>query len=251
MFPVMNRQMLNHRAARRFVRRRVATMVGMLDYFRFPNGRNPWGGPFNGQCFRQELFLALVRTCRPAAIIETGTYLGSSTEFIAEVSKLPVYSVESSPRAFGFAAMRLRGHRNVRLSLGDSREFLTKFIGGDGVRYAGRPVLFYLDAHWGEDLPLGNELENIFDSISHAITMIDDFQVPYDAGYSYDDYGTGKALTRDYIAPHIAQYRLAEFYPTTPSAHESGSRRGCVVLAHDSHVIDALSKIPLLGKWPT
>lgn len=247
--------MLNHHVALQLLRRRLATIgpkhLGMLDYFRYPNRRDPWGGPFNGQCFRRKLFLSLVRTCRPAAIIETGTYLGVSTEFIAEVYKLPVYSVESSPRNFGFATVRLRKHRNVRLSLGDSREFLKKFIAGDRVRYVGRPVLFYLDAHWGEALPLADELANIFGAISHAITMIDDFEVPYDPGYGYDDYGPGKALTRDYIAPHIAQYRLAEFYPTTPSAAESGSRRGCVVLAHDPGVVDALLKISLLRKWPT
>ena len=29
--------------------------------------------------------------------------------------------------------------------------------------------------------------------------MIDDFQVPDDSGYGYDDYGSGATLSRDYL----------------------------------------------------
>src|SRR5262245_49387002 len=205
------------------VKRYVAAMIGptrlgMIDYFRFPEQRDRWGGSFNGQHKRRELFLSLIFSCRPAVIIETGTYKGVSTAFMAEASKLPVYSVEADARNFGFAKMRLRKHRNVQISLGDSRKFLMNFIRSEAGRYAGHPLLFYLDAHWGEDLPLSEELAIIFASVSQAIVMIDDFQVPYDVGYGYDDFGDGKALTRDYIAPALAQYRLVEFYPTTRSA---------------------------------
>lgn len=59
----------------------------------------------------------------------------------------------------------------------------------------------YLDAHWGEDLPLAEKLEIVFSWDSDAIVMIDDFQVPDDPGYAYDDYGPGKALTPDLVDP--------------------------------------------------
>ena len=140
---------------------------------------------------------------------------------MATASKLPVYSVEADARNFGFAKMRLSKHRNVHLSFGDSREFLMNFIAGTAARYTGHPLLFYLDAHWGEDLPLSDELVIILSSFSHVIVLIDDFQVPGDEGYGYDDYGAGKALSRGYIAPHVSKFQLAEFYPTTPSAAES------------------------------
>jgi hypothetical protein len=224
---------------------------GTIDYFRFPERRDPWGGPFNGQYKRRELFLSLIPACRPAAIVETGTHVGASTEFMAEVSKLPVYSVEADARSFGFAKMRLRKHRKVQLFLGDSRIFLRNFIASDGARYLGRPLLFYLDAHWGEDLPLSEELEIIFASFSQAIVIIDDFQVPYDSGYGYDDYGAGKTLNGEYIAPQVKRFQIVEFYPATPSSVESSIRRGCVLLAQDPGIIDALSQVPLLRKWPT
>jgi predicted O-methyltransferase YrrM len=207
--------------------------------------------PFNGQKVRQELFRHLLQVSRPAAIVETGTYLGSSTDFMAECSRLPVYSVEADARTHAFAKMRLRKRDNVKLSLGDSREFITKFIEVEASKYAGHPLVFYLDAHWGEDLPLYEEIAEIFFSRLQAIVMIDDFQVPDDNGYGYDDYGVGKTLATEYIAPLVSQFQLAEFYPRPPSAVETGLRRGCVVVAQNPTLIDALAGISLLRRWRT
>jgi predicted O-methyltransferase YrrM len=225
------------------------TRLGMLDYVLDRTSKDPWGGPFNGQKARQDLFRHLLQACRPAAIIETGTYLGSSAEFMAECSGLPVYSIEADARSYGFAKMRLRKHHNVKLSFGDSREFITKFIEGEANKYTSRALLFYLDAHWGQDLPLFGEVATIVSSFSQAVIMIDDFQVPEDNGYGYDDYGVGKALIRGYIAPLVSQFELAEFYPRTPSATESGGRRGCVVVTRDPSLIEALEGISLLRRW--
>jgi hypothetical protein len=63
--------------------------------------------------------------------------------------------------------------------------------------------------------------------------MIDDFQVPFDPGYGYDDYGPGKALTFEYIAPAIAENGLCALYPATPSGEEDGMRRGCIILGKE------------------
>ena len=67
-----------------------------------------------------------------------------------------------------------------------------------------------------------------------AVVMIDDFQVRSDAGYGYDDYGPEKALVLGYIRAAISAHQLQAYYPSTPSVAESGSRRGCVVLAKGS-----------------
>ena len=219
------------------------TRLGMLDYVLDRTSKDPWGGPFNGQKARQDLFRHLLQACRPAAIIETGTYLGSTVEFMAECSGLAHLFDRGC-----FAKMRLRKHHNVKLSFGDSREFITKFIEGEANKYTSHALLFYLDAHWSEDLPLFDEVATIVSSFSQAVVMIDDFQVPEDNGYGYDDYGVGKALIRGYIAPLVSQFELAEFYPTTPSTTESGSRRGCVVVTRDPSIIEALKGISLLRR---
>src|SRR5262249_41173944 len=123
----------------------ISTGLGMLEYLLGRN-RNPWGGPFNGQKARQNLFRHLLHSCQPAAIIQTRTYLGRSTDFMAGCSMLPVYSVETDARSYGFAKMRLKMCENVKLSLGDSREFLINFIESEATKYTGHPLFFYLDA---------------------------------------------------------------------------------------------------------
>jgi hypothetical protein len=98
-------------------------------------------------------------------------------------------------------------------------------------------------------LSLLDELKKIVSSVPGAIVMIDDFQVPEDNGYGYDDYGAGKALIRNYIASLVSQFALAEFFPTTPSAVETGIRRGCVVIARNPRLIYVLEGILLLRRW--
>src|SRR5437667_12875111 len=99
---------------------------------------------------------------------------------------------------------------------------------------AHRTLFFYLDANGNGYLPLAEELEIVLSRCPAAIATLDDFEVPFDPGYRYDDYGPGKALTASYIAPIMSRYQLQTFYPSTPSAAESGLRRGCAVLAKEA-----------------
>jgi hypothetical protein len=222
------------------------TVIGMISYLSFPSRGAAWGGAFNGQIARQALFRDIIDSCQPCAIVETGTYLGTTTEFLADTG-LPVYSIESDRRNYGFARARLWGRRNVSLFRGDSRKTLHKLIDGPlHVFASSNSLFFYLDAHWNDDLPLAGELELVFSRCSAAVVMIDDFQVSFDAGYAYDDYGAGKALIPQYIAPFVSSYGLRAFYPSTPSATESGLRRGCIVLANHSALVLGLSSLPLL-----
>src|SRR5436190_4416368 len=41
-----------------------------------------WGGAFNGQEGRRALFVDLIERLKPAAIVETGTFRGSTTEWM-------------------------------------------------------------------------------------------------------------------------------------------------------------------------
>src|SRR5579862_7023560 len=53
------------------------SLLGYLDYYRFPKLAASWGGPFNGQRARQEIFNALLRAIPFDLIVETGTYRGA------------------------------------------------------------------------------------------------------------------------------------------------------------------------------
>src|SRR6516164_631039 len=133
-------------------------LLGAIDYALYPDRGAAWGGPFNGQRFRVALFWALIRQLEPAAIVETGTYLGTTTELMAETG-LPVFTVEEHPRSYGFARARLRRLRNVTLLHDDSRTALRTLFDGPLRGFAGRTIFFYLDAHWNDDLPLADELD--------------------------------------------------------------------------------------------
>jgi hypothetical protein len=116
------------------------------------------------------------------------------------------------------------------------------------IRRTASNLFIYLDAHWNADLPLADELDIVFNACPPAVVMVDDFQVPDDPGYGYDDYGPGQALTADYIAPAVEAFALMPFYPATPAAEERGARRGCVVLVRRGVHTAALASLGLLRR---
>jgi hypothetical protein len=240
---------------------RIQQTIGMLEYVKSPDRGADWG-PFNGQSARQALFVDILTHTRPCAIVETGTSLGATTELFSQTG-LPVFTFELYPRHYGFARARFWRTRNVKLLHGDSRDGLCRLFDGPLHELSSRAIFFYLDAHghvYSDDLPLAEELDIVFGQCPSAVVMIDDFEVPTDAGYGYDDYGPGKALIAAYIRPVIAAHQLQAFYPSTPSVADYPStpmaaagyadpgrlRRGCVVLAKQAYHGTALVSLPLL-----
>jgi hypothetical protein len=201
-------------------------LLGRFEYYCHPEMLDVWGGPFNGQCFRQLMYVDLVSACKFEAIVETGTFRGSTTRFLAENSGgAPVYSCEYSPVNFEFAKWRLRSNQHLFLFNLDSRKFIRELSISRQAR-----TFFYLDAHWSADLPLREELELILQNFENFVVMIDDFEVPNDPGYEADDYGPGKRLSlRDF--PLHQDRRIACYFPARSASQESGLRRGAIVLA--------------------
>ena len=67
-------------------------LLGHLELYLRPHLKDSLGDPFNGQQFRQTIFLELFSAFQFKSIIETGTYRGNTTEFMATKSQLPVYT---------------------------------------------------------------------------------------------------------------------------------------------------------------
>ncbi|MGQ0522462.1 MAG: hypothetical protein ACT4P8_02240 [Betaproteobacteria bacterium] len=201
------------------------TALGVLDYYRFPELRHSWGGPFNGQEFRARIFLELIARIEFSAIVETGAYRGTTTEYLWSTSRLPVYSVEKYGRSYGYVRRRFLSNREIRVTHGDSRAFLPDIFR----RYArmGEQWFFYLDAHSEDASPLKEEVDIIFAGPCKAVVMVDDFKVPGDPDYEFNDDGAG----RDLGLEHLDRPDLAAFFPALSGKCESGERRGCVVLA--------------------
>ena len=217
-------------------------LLATLEYYLRPSVREPSGGPLNGQHVRQQIVLELLRAVPFEAIVETGTYRGSSTEFFATHSQVPVRTVESSPRFFYYSNLRFRRRPRVQLTLGDSRELLRRLA--TDATFPKQRVFFYLDAHWYDDLPLREEVELIARSWNDAAIMIDDFEVPGDTGYGFDNYGPDKRLCLEYL-PSLSALGMTAYFPAAPSEQETGPRRGCVVLAHGA-LADRIANLQLL-----
>lgn len=176
------------------------------------------------------MFLEIVRAAGVVRIVETGTYRGTTTLYMRAATGLPVVTVEASPHQVGYCRARFLLRRGIRLEDGDSRSFLRRQLKAgriEGVQF------IYLDAHWGEDLPLADEVQIIRASGCRAVVMVDDFQVPGDVGYGYDDYGPGKRLTVEYLRERGVRPATV-FFPSVGSEQETGCKRGSVVFTTDA-----------------
>ena len=191
--------------------------------------QNCWGGPFNGQEGRLAIIQELLEAVVPTAIVETGTYRGISTHWLAQHFTGPIWSCEAENLYFLQAEQRLKGCRSVFLELSDSRAFLKRLV---LTLSPDQPTFFYLDAHWNQDLPLRDELATIFASQPKAVVMIDDFRIPQDAGYGWDDYGIGARVDATALAGVIPD-GASIYVPTLLSSDETGAKRGCCVIAWD------------------
>jgi hypothetical protein len=207
--------------------------------------KEAWGGAFNGQHYRQRMCERLLKCVSFSAIVETGTFRGSTTEFLADMMSVPVFSCELNERFFCFARMRLAAHKNVRLFCMDSREFLKEILAGNAL--ADGPIFFYLDAHWIQDLPLWDEIKIILENRTNAVIMIDDFRVPGDVGFGYDDYGPGKRLSLPDLRANLAS-ETDLFFPRYPSGAETGAKRGVVVLAQHELADLVAHNVPYLER---
>lgn len=219
--------------------------IGAIDYLRYPGQRSGYGGAFNGQQHRARIFDELLEQCEFDAIVETGTFRGTTTEHLARKSRLPVYTVESNARFVGFARARLVLRSRVQVCHGDSRRFLSKLAGRSSLK--GHHIFFYLDAHGGEDLPLRRELELILGSWPNPVIMIDDFRVPGDDGYGYDDDGESRTLDLRILRG----LEVHTFFPVARSDDETGRRRGCVVTCPPGSQSARLRACMTLREWPT
>jgi hypothetical protein len=184
-------------------------------------------GACNGQRGRAAMLRELVDLVDPTAIVETGTFRGMTTRFLAQLTSRPIYSVEVDTRYYIYSVLRLARLRRVHIHRGDSRDFLRWLAGTDS---AGNRPIFYLDAHCqlAGTVALAGEVAIIDDCWRDAAVVIDDAQVSDDPGYGYDTYN-GRPIGLDSLA--LPDGRFDAFWPALESSDETGYRRGAVVLA--------------------
>ena len=203
---------------------------------------------FNGQLLRKQIFRDLITALEFKAIVETGTQVGNTTGYMAEISKLPIYSCESQRRFHLIAKMRLSDFKNIHLDLSDSPHYLNKLAGGVLPQ---QNTFFYLDAHGccdKDSQPLKEEINIIAGHWENFVVMVDDFMVPNNNGYKYDNYGKSDALSLKLIDKLIRKYGLIPFFPAFSAAKETGYQRGCVVLTKTGVLEKQISQLNSLTR---
>lgn len=218
---------------------------GLLDYWLKPGLRTgevlydlSWrgSGPMNGQPSKRLVVEQIFDRIGPTQIVETGTNRGLTTAYLAGFP-VRVHTIELDERLYGYSTMRLRHLHNVTLHLGRSVEVLRE------LKTEPR-VLFYLDAHgdagnmWDSvEVPLHEELVEIFSRWPSPVVLVDDFQVPGDS-YSYLDRGPGRRLTPEILGEFEG---LSRWYPSAPAYTEPGMNTGWMVMGSDhSAVLDGI-----------
>lgn len=222
--------------------RALALGLACADYWLRPGLKAQYGGPLNDQHARARLCEQLASLGGVRAVVETGTYRGTTTLFLARLFGTAVYSVEIDPRFHYYAWLRTRGVASVKLALGDSRQFLRGLALDPDVPK--QDVFFYLDAHRPGNIPLREEVDLICRTWDQSLVMIDDFAVPGDPGYGFLDYGPGLRYATELLPPVTQNYR--QFYPATSSCEENGYRRGCILLVPPGRWAERLRDLALV-----
>lgn len=158
---------------------------------------------FHGDPQYQLLVDAILKHAQASDFVETGSFLGRSTAWVAQRwPQVQVHSTEINPEFFQTAQRRLSAWPNVHLQLGHSVQFITELVQPGKL---GKLPVFFLDAHWEEDWPLPRELALIRAACPRAIIIIDDFRVPTQPLFSFDDYGSDKVCAFEAILPHLSR----------------------------------------------
>lgn len=214
-------------------------LMGKYEYYFKPKYKKSYGGVFNGQTIRKQIYLDLLASFNFNYLVETGAYRANTTMFLAE-STLPVYTVEIIDRFYSYSETRTKKINNIHLYQNDSRLFLSDLSSNKKLLHEN--VFFYLDAHGGEDQPLNEELSIIFNNWRNSVVMVDDFKVP-GTDYAFDDYGDNKILDLNFIEKSILTLNLKAYFPKDGPEKETGFKRGCIILARGKDSIKKLEKI--------
>jgi hypothetical protein len=218
-------------------------ILGQIDYYRIKFFSLPLGEPFNGQTYRQQIFLEIIRKLNPLSIIETGTFRGTSTIYMHLSSNLPIHTIEVDRRYYTYSKKRFKDYPQIKIYYSNSVEALNNLI--NNKELVGARLFFYLDAHWDWYLPLEDELKIIFNNWINSIVMVDDFQVPDDPGYGYDNYSNGKALDIN-LLNSVSELQLGIFLPKEKGIFETGARKGSIILAKSPEIINKLKSFDTL-----
>ena len=179
--------------------------------------------PFNGQVIRASTIFQIARELKPSYVIETGTFKGTSTVWLAGLATKGTYTIEIDSLSASDARKRFSENYSdlpIQLIVGDSAEQIKEVL--KNIESKTESVLAYLDAHWLDAIPTALEIEALVKWDGTWVAVIDDFYNPHDLNYGFDKY-------RDVVIGSellSAIDGLEIWVSTLPAKEETGARRG-------------------------
>ncbi len=192
--------------------------------------------PFNGQVTRHRQIQQISNIVKPDIAIETGTFLGTSTPYLATLVSGNTYTIEFVTKYAKKARMRFEDEfKNLGITLIEGNsvkeiQVLLKTIPSTST------ILAYLDAHWEKELPTAQELTELLRWGNNWVAVIDDFKVPGDDSYGFDQYGE-LVVDRSLIPQGV---RL--LVPNRSAKSESGARKGTAYVFGPAYKNENLTK---------
>ncbi|MDQ7787553.1 MAG: glycosyltransferase [Thermodesulfovibrionales bacterium] len=194
--------------------------------------QSPIEHAFHRDIYFQAFFDWIIRIFSPSHIVETGTFLGWTTEFIAlNYPHTMIWTTDSNKQFHEISKVRLARYSNIKQILKSSDVFLSEWLPKLNQE---DKCIFFLDAHWENYWPLPQEIQLISDSQCQAIIIVDDFKVPGHNEYGYDDYGAGKvcdlSAVLPYLNPHNTYHALLPNYSDFANIRIAEHLRGRLIL---------------------
>jgi hypothetical protein len=176
------------------------------DYFYYLGKKNNEGVrfPFHNDRKMIKILINVLNNCN--VFIETGTFIGGTTYFVAKnFPNLECYSCESNKQFYDQAMKELKDLNNLKVDLIPSPQGLYNIKKEYDNNVYEKYTCFWLDAHWKSD-PLYDELRYITTNFKKFCIFIDDFTIPWDKGFGTDGYGIEK------IKPFIINKDKLKYY---------------------------------------
>jgi hypothetical protein len=176
---------------------------------------------FHGDKYLIDLVFAATQQC--SQFVETGANVGSSLCYLARnFPGVQCYSCEPDRESFEFARQKAAKLANVHLYHEASPQFFHT-VTGQQPGFCGRDTVFWLDSHGhGFRWPLREEIEFITGHFESAFVFIDDFKVPGQPQFLFDEYEgqtCGLELIADSLTKNLDYRFILPSYRDKTSGH--------------------------------
>lgn len=178
------------------------------------------GRPFNGDTFLEAEFLKLRDKYKLTHVIETGTYHGDTTKWLATMF-FKVRTIESNLTNLKIAGKNLAGFMNLTIAHGDSSRDLSKMLPG-----MEDSLLIFLDAHWNS-CPLAAEFEQIAAAGIKPVIVVHDVFNETDPSMGFDTYPEMDYRFENF-KPYLDKIYGIGGYEHYFNTEATGERRGCL-----------------------